>query len=37
MIKTKSAYDPVEESDGERILVSRYWPRGLSKKRLSLT
>ncbi len=37
MVKTKSAYDPVEESDGERILVARYWPRGLSKERLSLT
>ena len=36
MVKTKSVYDPVEESDGERILVSRYWPRGLSKERLSL-
>ena len=36
MVKTKSVYDPVEESDGERILVSRYWPRGLSQKRLSL-
>jgi len=37
MIKTKSVYDPVEESDGQRILVSRYWPRGLSRERLSLT
>lgn len=37
MVKTKSVYDPVEESDGERILVSRYWPRGLSKERLSVT
>jgi len=37
MVKTKSVYDPVEESDGDRILVSRYWPRGLSKERLSLT
>lgn len=37
MVKTKSVYDPVEESDGQRILVSRYWPRGLSKERLSLT
>ena len=36
MVKTKSVYDPVEESDGQRILVSRYWPRGLSKERLSL-
>ena len=37
LVKTKSAYDPPEESDGERILVSRYWPRGLSKEHLSLT
>ncbi len=37
MIKTKSVYDPAEESDGDRILVTRYWPRGLSKKRLLLT
>lgn len=37
MIKTKSIYDPVEESDGERILVSRYWPRGISKERLSIS
>ena len=37
MVKTKSVYAPVEESDGQRILVSRYWPRGLSRERLSLT
>ena len=37
VVKTKSAYDLVEESDGERILVARYWPRGFSKERLSLT
>jgi uncharacterized protein YeaO (DUF488 family) len=36
MIKTKSIFDPVEASDGQRILVSRYWPRGLSKARLAL-
>jgi uncharacterized protein YeaO (DUF488 family) len=35
MVKTKSVYDPVEKSDGERILVSRYWPRGFSKELLS--
>lgn len=35
MVKTKSVYDPAEESDGERILVTRYWPRGVSKVRLS--
>ena len=37
MVKTKSVYDPIEDSDGQRILVSRYWPRGLSKEQLSLT
>ena len=36
MIKTKSIYDPVQEEDGQRILVSRYWPRGISKERLQI-
>jgi len=31
MVKTKSVYDEAQESDGERILVTRYWPRGISK------
>ncbi len=35
MVKTKSVYDSAEESDGERILVTRYWPRGISKARLA--
>lgn len=35
MVKTKSVYDQAEESDGDRILVTRYWPRGISKARLS--
>jgi len=26
-IKTKSVYDPIEDSDGIRILVTRYHPR----------
>ena len=26
-IKTKSVYDPIEESDGVRVLVTRYHPR----------
>lgn len=34
MVRTKSVYDPVDESDGERFLVTRYWPRGISKERL---
>ena len=34
----KRVYEPVSESDGERILVDRFWPRGLSKEvaRISL-
>ena len=36
MVKTKSVYDPAEDTDGQRILVTRFWPRGLSKARLSV-
>lgn len=36
MVKTKSVYDLVEQSDGQRFLVTRFWPRGLSKAGLSL-
>ena len=32
MIKTKSIYDPIEDSDGTRILITRYWPRGIKKE-----
>ena len=28
---SKSVYDKPEESDGERILVMRMWPRGVSR------
>ena len=35
MVKTKSVRDAVEETDGQRMLVTRYWPRGISKTRLS--
>jgi len=34
VIKTKSVYEPIEESDGRRILVMRRWPRGLRKERV---
>ncbi len=37
MVKTTSVYGPVEASDGDRILVTRYWPRGISKTQLMLT
>ena len=37
MIKTeKTIYDKSEPSDGERILVMRIWPRGISKERAKL-
>ncbi|HEX6294901.1 MAG TPA: DUF488 family protein [Nitrososphaeraceae archaeon] len=32
MIKTKSIYDSIENSDGIRILITRYWPRGIRKE-----
>jgi uncharacterized protein YeaO (DUF488 family) len=31
MIKTKSIYDDKEESDGTRILITRYYPRFMKK------
>lgn len=32
----KRAYDEPGRSDGQRILVDRLWPRGVSKKELKL-
>jgi uncharacterized protein YeaO (DUF488 family) len=32
MLKVKRAYDPPDPGDGERILVDRLWPRGLSRQ-----
>lgn len=32
MIKTKSIYDEISEEDGIRVLVTRYWPRGIKKE-----
>ena len=39
MVRTKSAFDPIEESDGKRYLVMRYWPRrkGCTKERLGVS
>lgn len=31
MIKTKSVYKPKENEDGVRILITRYYPRGVKK------
>ncbi len=36
MLKTKSIYDPIETGDGLRVLVTRYWPRGVKKERSDL-
>jgi uncharacterized protein YeaO (DUF488 family) len=36
-IKLKRAYDPPEETDGERLLVDRLWPRGLRKDAAQLS
>ncbi len=33
-IKVKRVYDPLEPSDGDRLLVDRLWPRGLRKNDL---
>lgn len=34
MVKTKSIYEPAEASDGYRVLVMHYWPRGVAKDRI---
>jgi uncharacterized protein YeaO (DUF488 family) len=36
MINLKRAYDPAAKTDGERILVERLWPRGVSKDRAKI-
>ncbi len=36
MIRLKRAYDPPAPEDGERLLVERLWPRGLTKEKAAL-
>lgn len=36
MLQYKRVYEPIEDSDGLRVLVDRLWPRGLSKQALQL-
>jgi uncharacterized protein YeaO (DUF488 family) len=36
MIQSKRAYDRPSRTDGERVLVERLWPRGLTKARAAL-
>jgi len=35
-INTKSIYEPISPDDGFRILVTRYYPRGVKKDRFDL-
>lgn len=35
-IVIKRVYDDVDEADGQRVLVDRLWPRGLSKAQAEL-
>ena len=36
MIKTKRIYEPSSKDDGVRILVMRFWPRGVRKNQVDL-
>ncbi|PDQ22925.1 hypothetical protein CN311_00960 [Mesorhizobium sanjuanii] len=36
-IAVKRIYEPPSSSDGQRVLVDRIWPRGLSKEHAALT
>ena len=36
MIHLKRAYDDPDPSDGERVLVERLWPRGVTKARAAI-
>jgi uncharacterized protein YeaO (DUF488 family) len=32
----KNIFAPVDDGDGMRLLITRYWPRGVAKKKVSL-
>jgi uncharacterized protein YeaO (DUF488 family) len=36
MIQTKRIYEDASRTDGDRVLVDRLWPRGVSKERAAL-
>lgn len=36
MIKTKSIYKPVEQEDGLRVLITRYYPRGVKREKYDI-
>ena len=35
-LRLKRAYEPRSEEDGQRILVERLWPRGLTKQKVAI-
>lgn len=35
-VQIRRVYDPPEPDDGQRVLVDRLWPRGISKERAHL-
>ena len=35
-LKVKRVYEPAVPEDGTRVLVDRYWPRGLSKEKAQI-
>lgn len=35
-VRVRRVYDPPQADDGQRVLVDRLWPRGLSKQRAHL-
>jgi uncharacterized protein YeaO (DUF488 family) len=35
-VQVRRVYDPPQANDGQRVLVDRLWPRGLSKERARL-
>ena len=35
-VRIKRVYDPAEASDGERVLIDRLWPRGVSHERAQI-
>ncbi len=34
-VKTKSVFQPMEKEDGYRILITRYYPRGVRRERFN--
>ena len=36
MLRLKRVYEPAAATDGQRILVDRLWPRGLSKRKAAV-